>query len=277
MKSSSDGNHGILNRQISHSSHRQRSNVHLSSLRVRQLELQRDEKSVNACVAFAALQPDKIDDAADQWLHINEKSQLEEMKFDQRRMSFTSGRVAAKAALIALTGKGFAQGFYLDAGVFGQPLVQGLEEHVQVSISHCNQWGAAVAFWEGHPMGIDLELPSEDKNEVMLAQYTANEIALIEASNLPKDRACTLAWSVKESLSKVLRTGLMCPLNVYEIESLSYEEGYGTAIFVNFAQYRSVSFQFGSMQCAVTLPKRTVWLTPHEAFTSSPDSYEKFD
>lgn len=179
-----------------------------------------------------------------------------------RRDSYLLGRYTAKLAVSAWLGGTTLRDIHIEAGVFGQPVVHApAAGKVCVSISHSGGHAAALAFDEGHPMGVDLEAIDPGRTGLILEQATPGERAVLENAALPLDEAATILWSMKESLSKVLGTGLMCPLALYEIESLDRENGQWTAPFRHFGQYRAIAFDAGitAMRCAICLPRRTEW------------------
>lgn len=106
-------------------------------------------------------------------------------------------------------------------------------------------------------MAIDIEVHAENKQDVILANMTVAEIDAIAATHLSTDMRPTVLWTIKESLSKVLRTGLMSPFDIYAIDRITEEDGMIVSTFRNFAQYRCLSFSIGEVALSLTLPKRT--------------------
>lgn len=161
-------------------------------------------------------------------LHTEELTHFDTLKFDRRRASYLLGRISAKQALseilpVATTSM---NSYAIGTGVFQFPIVQHLPyTGFQVSISHCDTIGVALAYPEAHPLGIDIEKIDAKKVEPMISMLTKNEIALAKSylGDLPS--AYTLLWTVKESLSKILKTGLMLDFRFLEIDSLTHSEG----------------------------------------------------
>lgn len=185
-------------------------------------------------------------------LHTIEKENYQRLQFDRRRQSYLLGRLAAKKAVTALTGAA-SNSFYIDTGIFEFPVVKNAGENIQVSISHCDDIGAALAFPEEHPLGLDVERINGERSEVMQTQMSAAELAIIQNSDI----LLTIAWTIKEALSKILRTGLTMDLRLAEIKSLQKTGNYYTAEFCNFAQYKAVAFCTENYACCVVLPGKT--------------------
>lgn len=225
---------------------------------IRRLSLRREAGPIAASLAFA-----EDVAAAPALLHPEELAKAEGYSFPARRNTYVLGRIAAKQALCDWLGEATPADLLIEPGVFGQPVVRSASQmRPRVSISHCADQAAAVAFGEDHPMGVDIERIDAARAEVIRAKSTAAELALIDRLNLTPPEAATLLWTAKESLSKVFATGLMTPLDVYELSEVTVEDGYHVARFHNFAQYRAVGFRRGDLRCAVALPRLTEWLTP---------------
>lgn len=177
---------------------------------------------------------------------------------DRRRQGFLLGRYCAKIALCRHANVDDPRSLWLVRGVFDFPLVRGAEPaHAAVSISHSAGWGAAIAFDERHPLGVDIQDLGPDSIDTARSQLTEREKELPLLGTAADQVGPVLVWAMKEALSKVLRTGLMTPLEVYEIETLSHEGERWTATFTNFAQYQAVAFLLPGSVLAFALPKRS--------------------
>jgi 4'-phosphopantetheinyl transferase len=192
------------------------------------------------------------------FLHQDEQKYYETLKFERRIKSYLLGRLAAKNAIASMVGDYHTAKILIHAGIFNQPIAT-LEDkkNIQVSISHCDDFGAAIAFPEAHPMGIDIEKINIEQNEVIERETTESEIKLIK--NLPFSYAkmLTFLWTVKEALSKVLKTGLMTPFKIYEIDKIEIQHDYMLCFYKNFAQYKAISFTIGDYVCSITYPIKT--------------------
>ena len=49
-------------------------------------------------------------------------------------------------------------------------------------------------------------------------------------------------WTLKEALSKILRTGMTTPFDIFSIKELKQEKLGWISSFQNFAQYQGLSF-----------------------------------
>lgn len=150
-------------------------------------------------------------------------------------------------------------------GVFGQPVVAGDVAQAippRIGIAHSRGCAVALACSPLHPMGIDVETVDEAGARAVRSQATAGEHALLDGMWLAEAEACTLLWTVKEALAKTLTTGLMCPLWLYDVESIERENDFVVATYSNFPQYRALAFTLSpNVRCAIALPKFSRCLT----------------
>lgn len=190
------------------------------------------------------------------WLHPQEQTYADSLKFEKRKKSYLLGRLTAKCAVAALLGEKPAD-IWIQSGIFTQPLVVANASNVQVSITHCDDFGAALAFPEAHPMGIDLERVAPDKKEALERNLTKAEKELMKAWPYPYETGLTLVWTAKEAISKVLKTGLMAPLEIFEITKSELHPNYILSHYQNFHQYKVLSFPLGEYICSLVVPFKT--------------------
>jgi 4'-phosphopantetheinyl transferase len=195
------------------------------------------------------------------FLHPQERKYYETLKFQKRIKSYLIGRLAGKKAIAALTGTNDLSRILIQAGIFTQPIVTcENQSNIQVSISHCEDFGAAIAFPEAHPMGIDLEQINVKQNKVIEREVTESEITLVKRLPFPYEVMLTLLWTAKEALSKVLKTGLMTPFPIFEVDQIEFRQDYMMSHYKNFAQYKAISFILGACVCSIAYPMKTEFM-----------------
>ena len=191
-------------------------------------------------------------------LHSEEKAYYEALKIDRRKASYLLGRIAAKQAVLELVNNKTIDSFSIGFGVFYFPVVKYLQnENIQVSITHCDTIGIALAYPEEHPLGIDVEKINPKNTETMRSLIVDREYDLISLHFLEISIGSTLIWTIKEALSKVLKTGLTIDFKILEIETLENIGSTYVSTFKYFSQYKAVSKKIGSHVCSVVLPKNT--------------------
>jgi len=192
-------------------------------------------------------------------LHPDEKTYYDTLKFDRRKASYLLGRFSAKKAVSELTNQKNVQSISIDFGIFRFPVVKNyLDGNIQVSISHCDDIGIAFAFPEEHPLGIDIEKVDPDKIEAIKTQIHPNELELISNCNLSESHGYATIWTIKESLSKIFRTGLTIDFKIMEIKSLEKIDGVYVSTFCHFGQYKAITYHSGNYIFSVALPKNTI-------------------
>jgi 4'-phosphopantetheinyl transferase EntD len=216
------------------------------------------EHSIHAagfCILHAA--PDQLVPQL-HLLHPEERSYYETLKFDKRRESYLLGRISAKKAIGALSSFEDLPSIAIEAGIFQFPVVKYAATHnLQVSITHCDRFGIALSFPEVHPLGVDLERTDKANTAAIQEQLTVHELALTSTVPLPGDVTCTMIWTMKEALSKILRTGLTMDLKLLEIQSLEKDGDLYTSHFRHLIQYKAISCYAGTHVCSIVVPGKT--------------------
>ena len=198
-----------------------------------------------------------------QYLHASELGVYRTFLHDRRRESFLRGRYIAKQVLLNYLREKNPRRIRLESGVFDHPLVvHSAPSTPQISLSHTRGWAAGLAFSEAHPMGLDLEAITSSSAETIHSQVTAHEIGLHRTLADDENTFYTRLWTIKEALSKVLKTGLTTPFEVYQVETLRACDGYTVGTFRNFGQYKALSFRWKNNLCSVILPRETYCVLP---------------
>lgn len=166
------------------------------------------------------------------YLTSKEHSKLQTFPVKTRKHQFLLGRFCAKTSLVEALGGNFYD-YEIMSGVFNQPIVSApVGCNQQVSIAHSEDLGVAITFDQAHPMGIDVEVTDPSKIHVIASQMTEKELEIL--NSLDRQLGLTVAWTVKEALSKVLKCGLMTPFKVLEIAGINYYKHYIECTFSYF-------------------------------------------
>ena len=193
-----------------------------------------------------------------EFLHPSEQLYSQTLNYERRLNSYLMGRHAAKKAIGQALTNVSANDIELEFGVFHQPIIKGdTGNQVEVSISHSDKAAVALAYPTGHPMGIDIEKIDYSKKELFLKQLTEKELGLLEKLSITQEGGALLLWSVKEALSKALKSGLAADYMVYETKNLKWHGNHLTGEFIHFAQYRFEAFLLNLHVLAIALPKKT--------------------
>jgi 4'-phosphopantetheinyl transferase len=189
----------------------------------------------------------------------NETAYFATLRFARRQATYLLGRYAAKIALSAVLPEPDLTAIEINQGVFEQPIVRcDRNGGWDVTISHTEDVGVALAFPAGHPMGIDLEHIDPGQHETILSQLSEREIGWLSHPSAERFQFASAFWAAKESLSKVLRTGLMANIRVYDLAEFNLiEERVWEGLFENFAQYKARVWMWSNRVLSIALPKRS--------------------
>jgi 4'-phosphopantetheinyl transferase len=191
------------------------------------------------------------------YLHTHERNHFSTLKFQKRARSYLIGRFVAKQAVALLTGEENLANILIQPGIFNQPIVVSDRQNIQVSITHSEDFGAALAFPEAHPMGIDLEIINSKQRTALEGQATEWEKQQIVSLSILHDVGLTLLWTAKEALSKVLKTGLMTPFDIFEVSKIELYDHYIMCYYKNFPQYKVICFTISNYMCSIAYPLKT--------------------
>jgi phosphopantetheinyl transferase len=225
-----------------------------------ELYLERSNKHYQAFLGFSSTDFYSLLANKEQYLHQQELDLYQYFEQERRKKTFLQGRYIAKKVLSAYLHEENLKNIRIKSGVFDQPLViyQTLDTPM-ISISHTSNSAVCLACSDEHPVGIDLEAISQNSKENIGSQLTFYEKNLNVALNEEENKFYTRIWSIKEALSKVLKTGLMTPFEIFQIASIHQDSSLGFTIstFTNFSQYKGISFLWKNNVCSIILPKET--------------------
>ncbi|PHR20164.1 MAG: hypothetical protein COA38_19615 [Fluviicola sp.] len=190
-------------------------------------------------------------------LSSNEQNELNQFKYKKRKSSFLLGRVSAKLAINQIHKEEDFQSITIGKGVFGFPIVKGVSENIQVSITHCEDVGMSLAYNEEHPISIDVEKIDTNRISLIEKYISPTEVDLLN-DHCSKEMGTFMAWTSKEALSKILKTGLTLDFNIMSINKIEeIAEGIYVNTFLNFPQYKSYTFRANNMVCSIVTPEKS--------------------
>ncbi|AMP97928.1 4'-phosphopantetheinyl transferase [Pedobacter cryoconitis] len=229
---------------------------------VEKIVLQRANGQFPAAIAIVSQTLSELKDNRYSFLHPNELNFFAAFKFERAQHSYLLGRFAAKSAWSAFA-ENFAENNVMTAvevtaGIFQQPVLYLPDGgNVQLSIAHTEKIGMAIVYPEGHPMGIDVELINPEQSETIREVVGLREQGKLHLIHSDVHKSLTLLWTIKEALSKVLKTGLMTPFELFEVENIQHLEDIVICDFINFPQYKSLSWLAGGYAWSIVLPRKS--------------------
>jgi phosphopantetheinyl transferase (holo-ACP synthase) len=166
------------------------------------------------------------------------------------KRQYCLGRILTKKALSSFVGD-FAFG---DVSVLneknGCPFIRSSEYVIEyaVSITHTNDVVAALVFKNDFSFGTDIESPREKAKEALEAILTEKEPIMRDLKNL------TIAWTLKESLSKALNSGFYLPFDEFEISDISRDGDIFTCSYKKHPEFRGTAIFCDGNSFSFTYP-----------------------
>lgn len=189
-------------------------------------------------------------------LSADERQYYNSLRVDRRMKTYLGGRFAAKKAVSMLVDEPDFTQIHIGKGVFDYPVVDyPYTRNIQVSISHTNDIMIAIAFFEMHPVSVDIEQIITDKEQTIRSTILSEELKLFENELLSDIEKLTLLWTMKEALSKIIRTGMMTDFSLFEIQEVKREHNSFVCAFRHFHQYKVVSVIVADHACSLVVPR----------------------
>jgi phosphopantetheinyl transferase len=228
------------------------------------LHSQHSGAQIKNSLSYLTSSLDRLKSDLDSYLCTKEKLYYETLQYPLRQKSYLLGKRCAKSALFHIYPEIQANSIEITHGVFGFPYVMTPDSvKCNISTSHSNDTGIAIVFQPSEIMGVDVEEISAARIETIRSELTANECRLVDSLKIDSAVANIMAWTIKEALSKVLRTGMLIDFKLLEIADIKATENYYVASFVNFTIFKAIAFKIDNNGCALVFPQpRTITIDP---------------
>jgi phosphopantetheinyl transferase len=154
-----------------------------------------------------------------------------------RAHSYLLGRRCAKELLVKFFSLN-SNTMTIENSVFGHPIIMDNNLNYSLSLSHCGNTAVALMFPNSHPMGVDIESISPDKDDILLEYLTPSEIELIK-SHIAGELMPLIFWSAREALAKILLCGISVPKDILAIKNVELHEDIYCVYFKNFFQIKA--------------------------------------
>jgi 4'-phosphopantetheinyl transferase EntD len=193
------------------------------------------------------------------FLHNTERKYYNSIKNHNRKKEYLLGRLASKNAVGMYLKEKNHKNIEIDKAVLKYPIVKYPTIDVpELTISHQSGIACAVAYPQGHNMGIDIEPVRTDKKDVYSRILTTNEKRFPRQMNLKKTEGQCLLWTMKEAVSKALHCGFTVPYKVLEVEKVkSLPDGSFESYYKNLNQYKALSVLHNELAFSIVMPFKT--------------------
>ncbi|MDR1235902.1 MAG: 4'-phosphopantetheinyl transferase superfamily protein [Holosporaceae bacterium] len=176
----------------------------------------------------------------------DELKRFDSVGSEKVKKQYCLGRILTKKALSSFIGE-----FAFDAVSVlneknGCPFIESSE--YAVSITHTNDVVAALVFKNIFSFGTDIENPRKNAREAM-------ESILVDGEPVGRDlENLTVAWTLKESLSKALKSGFHLPFDEFEISDLSGYNDFFTCLYKKHPEFQGIAMFHNGNSAAFTYP-----------------------
>ena len=150
----------------------------------------------------------------------NELTEFQKQKTEAAKSSFCFGKMTGKYAASTFLNRPLDT-IEIDHGVFGYPVLKPDPKGYCISIAHTETAGLAVCFPETCMMGVDLEKIDLRNLPVIESVLGDTEKGLGLNLQIQKLELFHILWSVREALSKAIRTGFLIPMELLEIQAIN--------------------------------------------------------
>ena len=181
------------------------------------------------------------------WLSDQELERYHEISSEKRKLHYALGRIAAKHAIISVDPNYIPQQINIMNSDKGNPIVERCD--YRVSLSHSKNYALGLAF-NKFAFGIDIE--HIDKNRLSALKYITNEDEPIALN----ERDLTIAWCMKESLSKALLCGFNMPFEPFSIKQINLYDDIYVADYKHHPEYKSIAMLLEDFAIAITYDAR---------------------
>lgn len=162
-----------------------------------------------------------------EWLETSELDRYHSFGSEKRRHQYVIGRIAAKNAIMKLIDVRDPTQIDISNAKDGHPIT----ENAEISITHSNNYAAPIAYSTESTFGIDIERINEQRIKTLSYISLENEQIKQNPTQL------TIAWCMKESLSKALLCGFSQPFETFRIKSLQQLANNDATYYATFAHY----------------------------------------
>jgi 4'-phosphopantetheinyl transferase EntD len=187
----------------------------------------------------------------DDYMELLSTEELERMRCigsEKVKRQYCFGRILTKKALASLVGEFTFSDISVLNEKSGCPIIIPLGLGYATSITHSNEIIASFVFRNHFSFGIDVENLREGALEALASIAMAQDPVPRDLKNL------TIAWTLKESLSKALKSGFRLPFSEFELSSFSQNGDIFNCSYRKYPNFLGIALFDGKNSFALTYP-----------------------
>ncbi|MDR2723932.1 MAG: 4'-phosphopantetheinyl transferase superfamily protein [Holosporaceae bacterium] len=165
---------------------------------------------------------------------------------EKRKRQYYLGRITTKEALSKFTDELVFRDISVLNKELGCPFIEG--SRYSTTITHTNEVVASLVFEKKFSVGIDIEDMRENAIKALKFSVSNNE----QISNNLKD--LTVAWTLKESLSKALKCGFHLSFEEFELHLFSRNDNVFLCSYTKHPEFKGIALVDNNKSFAIAYP-----------------------
>ncbi|MDR2645887.1 MAG: 4'-phosphopantetheinyl transferase superfamily protein [Holosporaceae bacterium] len=165
---------------------------------------------------------------------------------EKRKKQYYCGRMVTKKALSFFTNGLIFRDVSVINEASGHPVIQ--NSYYATSITHTNEIVASLVFKIEFSFGIDIENIRKNAINALRSVITVGD-------HVPDDLNClTVAWTLKEALSKALKFGFRLPREELELILIPQSANIFSCVYTKHPQFLGKARIYHDKSCAIAYP-----------------------
>jgi len=205
----------------------------------------------------------------EKYLSDEELNRFYSMKSEERKSQYCLARIVAKKSLEFFVGKFDFRSVTIANETSGCPVIlrDGKKFGYAVSIAHTKETVAGLVFKDTFSFGIDIESMREKSTKAM-------RHVIMDGEQIPDDpKHLTVAWTLKEALSKALKKGFLLPFSELELTLTAETDNLFSCVYKKHPEFKGMSMIFNRNVFAMAYFS-SLNISLSQIFDLPPESFE---
>jgi phosphopantetheinyl transferase (holo-ACP synthase) len=198
------------------------------------------------CVLSIAYMSDFDLENVEEWLSVKELEKLNSFGLEKRKKQYYLGRLTTKKALSLLADGLTFQAISVVNEKSGHPIIE--NSSYATTITHTNEIVASLVFKSEFSFGIDVENVRKGSAKAIRSAISDEEQIVDDIESL------TVAWTLKESLSKALKCGFRAPFEEFELTNFSQNNNIFFCSYAKHREFNGIALTYNDCSFAITYP-----------------------
>ena len=180
----------------------------------------------------------------EEWLSDKELESANSFGIEKRKKQYCLGRITTKKALSLFTNEVIFKDISVVNEKSGYPIIK--NSLYSTSITHADEIVASLVFKKEFSFGIDVQ--DIRARAIKIMKYITSD-----GEQIPNNpESLTMAWTMKESLSKALKCGFRIPFEELELVDLFQKENIFFCSYAKHREFKGIALVAGNSSFAIT-------------------------